>query len=67
MAGSGEGHSRQREQLLQMFWGKNEFNTFNESRDSQCARIWWFREKRLRGRQGPIVWGLTSHSKKFGI
>ena len=37
MAGSVDGHSRQREQLLQRFWGKNELDMFKESRESQCS------------------------------
>lgn len=35
MAGSVDGHSRQREQLLQRLWGKNELDMFKESRESQ--------------------------------
>lgn len=33
-AGSGEGHSRQREELLQGFWGKDEADTFKAPRES---------------------------------
>ena len=37
MAHSGDSYSRQRKQLLQRFWGKNEFDMFKDSREIQCG------------------------------